>query len=308
MRKKENYHTRRARLASLSHLKAGWLDGEGEAITEVSIQAADHILSMFSELSNLVSIFPTLEGGISLESKGSPFFYFDIEPDGTVELTDMTESEQSPNIETYGPFSGNHNLVRDFNVRVYRMINKSRIINDGIENGHNGPSGREARLDSLMRAILPSLNLMTLPGKTRDAVLREYVELRASNSRHDVEIGFVVTEEYFFYDELIMGQVTSAAGHGILMRLDEALTGHSYILAFPGARRLQDLKDGTIDMRSAMLEAGCLFYTAQVLDYEDGMTRGSAVEMRGYLSEDFLPEPDLFLKDLAPQVEAPDVS
>lgn len=303
MRKKTDPKSLSARLSSLSQLKAGWLDGEGKPLSRQAIDAANYIFSVFPELSNVIAVFPTLDGGVSIESKGAPFFYLEVDPEGKVEVTDMTRSEQNPTVETYGPLAQDWKVNRLFNGRIYSMIIETQMLSNAIERGQNGHSGREARLDGLVRSILPSLNLMTLPDRTRQAVLREFVELRASGRKQSSHIDFQVTEELFFYDELLMAKISSDIGSGLIMRVPEELTGHMYILAFPGVRLMNELNTGKIDVRTAMLDANCLLYTTQVLEYEDGKTIGAAIEMRGYLSDDCLPDLELFLIDTTPETQ-----
>ncbi|MFX4300298.1 hypothetical protein [Pseudosulfitobacter pseudonitzschiae] len=293
----------RARLSTLSQLEAGWLDGEGSPVSKKAIDVADDIISLFPELSNMVDVFPTLEGGVSIESIGAPFFYLEVDPEGVVEVTDMTRSEQNPTVETYDPLAQNGKMNRPFNVRIHGMIEQSRRMSSATGRGQNGPSGREGRLDGLLRSILPSLNFTTLPDRTREAVMREFVELRAAGKNQFSHIDFEVTEELFYFDELIMANISSDIGEGLVMRVPEDLTGHMYVLAFPGERFMSELKSGKVDVRTVMLDVACPIHTSEGLVYEDGKIRGIATPMRGYLSEDFLPEEGLFLTDTSPEIE-----
>lgn len=286
-----------ARLDALSHLKPGWLDGEGQVVSEDALQAARYIFTMFKDLDPLVGIFPQVEGGISIESNGAPYFYFDIEPDGRVEVADMTLSEQEPDVMVLGPLTGDWGPKREFNRRVYKMIEDSNLHRKALIAGYTGPQGREARLDGLLRSILPSINLAVLPDSTREKVLREYVELRASHSSHPREIPFEVTEELFYYDEILMAEIASDVGAGLLMRVEEAEAGYPYVLAIPQLHHMEKLRAGDVDVRKVMLDGSCLIYTASALSYEDGVTKGVMTEMRGYLAEPFLPEDGFFLID-----------
>jgi hypothetical protein len=62
-------------LLDLQALKRGWLNGEGEAITQTAISKAEQLLTPH--------IYPTPEGGVSIETD-----HYDIivHADGTVEV------------------------------------------------------------------------------------------------------------------------------------------------------------------------------------------------------------------------------
>jgi hypothetical protein len=64
-------------LLELQALKRGWLDGEGEAITQAAIRKAEMLLTPH--------VYPTPEGGISIETD-----HYDIivRADGTVEVVE----------------------------------------------------------------------------------------------------------------------------------------------------------------------------------------------------------------------------
>jgi len=60
-----------ARLDELGKLEAGWLDGAGERITEYAVAEAKFVLDSLDALGvdvSIFSVFPTEEGGISIEA------------------------------------------------------------------------------------------------------------------------------------------------------------------------------------------------------------------------------------------------
>lgn len=71
-----------ARLAELSMLQDGWLDGLGKAPTPIAITAARSILQSTVVYVSRPGIFPTPEGGVQLEYSHAEI---EIHPDGRIE-------------------------------------------------------------------------------------------------------------------------------------------------------------------------------------------------------------------------------
>ncbi|MCP1168929.1 hypothetical protein [Limimaricola litoreus] len=73
------------RLAELSALKGGWLDGEGPEISDQSLQLADSLIKLDAAWFSDSGIFPTIYGGIQIETtKGDDEITINIEPDGNI--------------------------------------------------------------------------------------------------------------------------------------------------------------------------------------------------------------------------------
>lgn len=74
------------RLAELSRLESGWLDGEGKVITAAALQASEKVLLDASNLGlSRPGIFPTPQGGIHLEWDGSRDPDIEVHPGGQIE-------------------------------------------------------------------------------------------------------------------------------------------------------------------------------------------------------------------------------
>lgn len=73
------------RLMMLKGLTAGWLDGQGEAICEAAFRTACRALRLAPDLGRVGGIFPTLSGGIQVETDE---FEVIALPGGALRLTD----------------------------------------------------------------------------------------------------------------------------------------------------------------------------------------------------------------------------
>jgi len=77
-----------SKLQEISKLKHGWLgDGEGEQLVHLAGVRANQLIFMRADLAKFFRIFPTEDGGISIEfDKNDWSFAVEILPDGTLEL------------------------------------------------------------------------------------------------------------------------------------------------------------------------------------------------------------------------------
>lgn len=75
------------RLRELSQLPQGWLDGEGDEITQTALQTAKNIATAVIHDGTIgtPTLFPTEEGGIELEWRDNGLLKFvEIDPDGVL--------------------------------------------------------------------------------------------------------------------------------------------------------------------------------------------------------------------------------
>lgn len=87
------------RLEEIKCFEAGWLDGEGEAITSVAISEAAQILKDGAEWFASAGIFPTLSGGIQIEvEKELVDLTITIEANGFVSGFLMLNAEDSDDV------------------------------------------------------------------------------------------------------------------------------------------------------------------------------------------------------------------
>lgn len=59
-----------ARLAEIRALPRGWLDGEGETVTAVALEHGRAVALMFADKGWTPRLYPTPDGGVSVESDG----------------------------------------------------------------------------------------------------------------------------------------------------------------------------------------------------------------------------------------------
>lgn len=283
------------RLSVLSALQSGWMDGEGEAITATALNVAKSLLEVVP-IDYMVGIFPTLEGGVSLESKGKPFFYIDIEPDGSCELTDMSESEVNPAIRRFEFSStGSTFVLPELNGSLFQMIERNRLHERALGNGQKGPAGREERLEGLLRRVLPYVNIPMLNPDVHSDIMREFVEMRTAHIGHPDEITFTTSEELLYNDEPLLVKIASSEGEGYAVRVPEEECGYSYVVAIPSERQMRSLEAGTTCLRKAMLDPGCLLYKSDSMDVDKPAT---AHALTGYLSESALPGEGLIVAEI----------
>jgi hypothetical protein len=68
MTEKTRGKAQEARLEELSMLRVGWLNGEGEAISEMAVEHARQLLSALEPDGDNFRIYPMPDGGIQLEN------------------------------------------------------------------------------------------------------------------------------------------------------------------------------------------------------------------------------------------------
>lgn len=73
-----------ARIAELRALAPGWLDGDGESITEPAVEAAARIARILAACGREPRIYPRLCGGASVECDAVDVY---LGADGAVEST-----------------------------------------------------------------------------------------------------------------------------------------------------------------------------------------------------------------------------
>jgi hypothetical protein len=270
--------------------------GEGKRISPTALHVAKNVLGVVP-IYHLVGLYPMLDGGISIESKGTPFFYIDVEPDGTCELMDMTDSEVKPVTRRFPLPDNSSYVIRDLNRALFSLVEDNNLHRVAIERGAQSPSGREQRLESILRSILPYTNIATLSPRIQSDITREFVEMRAAHVGHPSEIVFSTDEVLFYHDEPILVEITSNIGSGYAMRVPEEEAGFDYVVIIPGDRLMNGIKTGETCLRSAMLDPGCLVYHSDMVG--ENVT---ATEYTGFLKECCLPEEGLFLTEARSKV------
>lgn len=95
--------------------------------------------------------------------------------------------------------------------------------------------------------------------------------------------------------ELVFAEVTCNLGAGIIMRLDESLTGQGYVLVFPKPQVMEALETGTIDLRSAMLQPDCHIFLTEAIEQAGDIQSCVLTAVSGPLPENFLPDEGCFI-------------
>lgn len=88
-RQPETTYTIEDRLSEISRLEAGWCWGEGSPVNAQALRTARRMRDLAPALlvaqAGRASIFPTIEGGISIEHGDLAQLDLEIAPDGTIE-------------------------------------------------------------------------------------------------------------------------------------------------------------------------------------------------------------------------------
>jgi hypothetical protein len=95
------------RLQDLSKIEKGWLDGEnGERLTHLAGMRATQLVFMRADLARLFRIFPTEEGGLSIEFDSSGWsFAVEVAPDGKLEIDGSSENGELFEAASFEDFS-----------------------------------------------------------------------------------------------------------------------------------------------------------------------------------------------------------
>jgi len=95
------------RLQELSKIERGWLgDGQGERLVHLAGIRATQLIFMRAALADLFRIFPTEDGGISLEfDKDGWSFAVEIMPDGSTEIDASREHDEGFEVRSFDDFS-----------------------------------------------------------------------------------------------------------------------------------------------------------------------------------------------------------
>lgn len=95
------------RLQELSKIEKGWLgEGHGEQLVHLAGIRATQLIFARADLADLFRIFPTEDGGISLEfDKGGWSFAVEIMPDGSMEIDGSSEDGGVFEVQSFDEFS-----------------------------------------------------------------------------------------------------------------------------------------------------------------------------------------------------------
>lgn len=95
------------RLQELSRIEKGWLgENQGERLVHLAGMRATQLVFMRADLAELFRIFPTEDGGVSVEfDKNSWSFAVEIAPDGSLEIDGSSESGEVFEVQSYDEFS-----------------------------------------------------------------------------------------------------------------------------------------------------------------------------------------------------------
>ncbi len=95
------------RLQELAKIEKGWLgEQQGEQLVHLAGMRAAQLIFMRADLAKLFRIFPTEDGGISLEfDKDGWSFAVEIMPDGSLEIDGSSESGQTFEAKSFDEFS-----------------------------------------------------------------------------------------------------------------------------------------------------------------------------------------------------------
>lgn len=96
------------RLQKIASYKKGWLgDDQGEQLVHLSAVRATQFIFMRADLAKWFRIFPTEDGGISLEfDKGDWSFAVEIMPDGSLEIDGTSEGGEVFEVKSFRELSG----------------------------------------------------------------------------------------------------------------------------------------------------------------------------------------------------------
>lgn len=84
------------RFTEIQNLKSGWYDGEGKAVSETALREGRRLRDILIAANIETCVFPTIEGGISIEDKADEFadsFTITIAPDGSVVVLSFDDDE-----------------------------------------------------------------------------------------------------------------------------------------------------------------------------------------------------------------------
>lgn len=95
------------RLQELSKIEKGWLgEGQGEQLVHLAGIRASQLIFMRADLAELFRIFPTEDGGISLEfDKDGWSFAVEIMPDGSMEIDGSSENGKVFEVQSFDDFA-----------------------------------------------------------------------------------------------------------------------------------------------------------------------------------------------------------
>lgn len=95
------------RLQELSKIEKGWLgEGQGEQLVHLAGMRATQLIFTRADLADLFRIFPTEDGGISLEfDKKGWSFAVEIMPDGSMEIDGSSEDGSVFEVQSFDEFS-----------------------------------------------------------------------------------------------------------------------------------------------------------------------------------------------------------
>ena len=277
---KKKTRSSKMRLVALSGLKAGWMDGKGEAISQASLEVAQRLLNLSPDLRSEAGIFPTLEGGVSMEGES---FEVEVYADGSVRLTDFNVEEEGK-VFAYDSFTTS---TRDILQLLAPLAARSAEARKPPVT-----SEREDRLESILHRILPVSNTATFNETLRKDLAREFANMRGTCGRN-TETTFEITQTLMRYDGPILAFARAGDREALLMRLDEDEAGHYFSLIVPTTPVMAQLKNGDICLRQA-----CLHQATDTYVFDEIAAGSLATVLDGPIRECHLPLPELSVREL----------
>jgi hypothetical protein len=155
---------------------------------------------------------------------------------------------------------------------------------------HSQYPSREDRLETLIRRILPGVNLGLVGPDVRQALMRDFSELR-NGGTHAKDVPFESGRCLMWYDCPILVTAQASGREAFLMRIPEDEAGANYLMMIASPRVMNDLKEDKICLRTACLHEQTQLYLT------DDCVEGVAQVLHGPVHEFLLPEPDFFVSE-----------
>jgi hypothetical protein len=278
------------RLAELSGLQAGWMDGQGEEISPKAIEGANRLLKHVSGLDKITGIFPTLEGGVQFESDDIEIV---VRSNGSLLVSDLKAEPQVDAI-----YSAEAAWTKQYDICrvIHGVLHDSYFAKDRKEALDLQIAEREKRLEGIIRRLLPSVNIGALSDDLRRDLVRDCPALRPVPAGSTVSLE--MTAELFSYDGIpVLSLANADDRQALVMALPQEAVNAHFLVVVPTAPVMTALMKSEICLRTACLDEATALYVC------DGLNPGTtAKSLDEPIHEALLPELGAFMSDYAEEI------
>lgn len=285
------------RLAALKALPEGWMDGDGQPVSEAALKQTANLLQPPSRLQEKCSLHAMPDGGVLIEMDPGYKFNVAVGADGDITV-DVSEGQGSSRLYKGSAtdtivFNEARSAIRDLiTFHLDELVLKEQKADADTE--------QIARLSSIVTGLLPYANFhLRTPGSTgsklQKAIRQEVPSWR--NPPEDAPLPIDVTSYFYVQNEAVAGIGAIKDRPAIMTRIQDGMEDFEFIVACIPQDVMEQFENDEFDLRDVILHAETQLYTSDG-PYQEDDGPVIATPFHGVVHEYMLCSPGLFDADL----------